>query len=339
MVFNWKEQVNKCLEANELIFSFNASAMEKEYLRILVAKRMSELGKTDLEIEEWLESYDPEYPTYCLDLYSTYGVLTVSKKVKWPKDRDWTFYITDGELNFINGLDCSLDEKKFLLGVISVAKIMKIKIGLPACNARTMGYAWYIVSGRKDYKQKYSREGEIVLETRKDVCKRVQRTFKKLKLNNIMATDSVTSRFKTSDGIHEKKKSNVILKADWIDYNATSGHKVEDIEEDVKKIADEFLKEKTKICTCCGKEFVCNSKTKRDICEDCWKIKENIRKNGKAPLREIVICTKCGKEFEKTGRTKRTLCEDCYKEFRKGIISKNAADYYEKKKKNSFIQE
>lgn len=313
MVFNWKEQVNKCLEANELIFSFNASAMEKEYLRILVAKRMSELGKTDLEIEEWLESYDPEYPTYCLDLYSTYGVLTVSKKVKWPKDRDWTFYITDGELNFINGLDCSLDEKKFLLGVISVAKIMKIKIGLPACNARTMGYAWYIVSGRKDYKQKYSREGEIVLETRKDVCKRVQKTFKKLKLNNIMATDSVTSRFKTSDGIHEKKKSNVILKADWIDYNATSGHKVEDIEEDVKKIADEFLKEKTKICTCCGKEFVCNSKTKRDICLDCWKKQENIRKHGEKKERVETFCTQCGKIFLKSSKTKRTLCDECYK--------------------------
>ena len=88
---------------------------------------------------------------------------------------------------------------------------------------------------------------------------------------------------------------------------------VENIEEDVKKIADEFLKENTKICSYCGKEFVYNSKTKRDICEDCWKTKENIRKHGEKKESVEISCTKCGKIFLKNSKTKRTLCDECYK--------------------------
>lgn len=313
MVFDWKEQVNKCLEANELIFSFNASAMEKNYLRILVAKKLSELGKTDLEIEKWFESYDLEYSTYCLDFYSNYGVLAVSKKVKWPKERNWCFYITDAELDFINKLDCSLDEKKFVLGIISVAKIMKIKIGLPTCSAKNRGYAWYIVSGYKDYRLKHSEDGKVLQETKRNVYGRVRKTFKRLVSERIIILEPVKSRFKLSDGVHEKIQTNVILKADWVDYKTTSGHKVENIEEDVKKIADEFLKENTKICSYCGKEFVYNPKTKRDICEDCWKTKENIRKHGEKKESVEMSCTKCGKIFLKNSKTKRTLCDECYK--------------------------
>lgn len=35
--------------------------------------------------------------------------------------------------------------------------------------------------------------------------------------------------------------------------------------------------EPTKVCPICGEEFVVNSKTKRDICLDCWRKKEALR--------------------------------------------------------------
>lgn len=321
MVIDWKKHIEACLAKGEFEEIFHQRARAYEYEHTLLTKRMLELGWEESQILRWFIEADSYLVTSIYDLEGDNGFLRKARHTKWPGESDYSIYVRQSEIDHIEGIRLGgqplmQDEKKFLFGMVAFGKVMMKKRRRPVLNPADKSYVWYCLTGEDEYTY-----GKQVGPRMREFIDRLKKVGEIQLIHR-----GITRRIYTGRRGGGSQTFGVdYLKCDWVEWT-TSGDDsdvvaIEDFEEDVKDVADSLFGKDIRICKQCGKEYEFNRKTKRDICEDCWKEKRNVGKNGKAPLKEIAICTKCGKEFEKTGRTKRTICLDCWKE--KENIRKN----------------
>lgn len=238
-----------------MTFSFNATAMEKQYQRLLIIKLMLEQKRDGDYILKWLTKHDKESSTYIDDIDQ---MLVSAKKVRWPKEKDYTFRITKEEIVYIDTLKYSKELKSYLLGLIAMAKIMKIKKGLPTCNPRDRGYAWYIATGLTNYSEGEQKKHQLY------------EFFHELTQKDIIKVQSFTKKVKRNDQYHTIDVTNIILKAKWVDFDAKKGYKVKNIEKDIKRICKKYLTDDQSVCPKCGKLFVKSPKAKTELCSECY---------------------------------------------------------------------
>lgn len=313
MVIDWKKHVEKCLESGKLEDIFHQRVRAYEYEHTLLTKRMMELGWEEKEILQWFLDAESYLVTSIYDLEGEKGFLRKARHTKWPGESDYSVYVRQCEIDHINsivldGKELMQEEKKFLFGMIVFGKAMFKKRRRPVLNPADKSYVWYCLTGEDEYTY-----GKEVGPRMRDFINRLKKA-KEIQLPH----RGITRRIYTGRRGGGSQTFGVdYLKCDWVEWNTQGNDSdviaIEDFEEDLKDIADELFGKNEKFCKQCGKKFEFNRKTKRDICEDCWKEKENIRKHGAVPAKEIAICTTCGKEFEKTGRTQRTICLECWK--------------------------
>ena len=255
MVFDWQQHITRCVNGNKMVFSFNATAMEKQYQRLLVMKMMQERGRSKEYITNWLVKHDKESTVYISDIDH---MLVTAEKIPWPTKKNYVFYITKNEIQYINALEYSKEQKAYLLGLVAMAKIMKIKKGLPTCNPRDRGYAWYIATGLTNYSTGSQKKHQLYV------------LFHDLIHKNIIRVKSFIKKVKRNDQYHTFEITNIILKADWVDFEATKGYKVRNIEKDIRRICDKYLVETNKKCSLCGKDFKKTPQSKTELCPECY---------------------------------------------------------------------
>lgn len=314
MVIDWKKHVEACLAKGKFEEIFHQRARGYEYEHTLLTKRMLELGWEESQILEWFIEADSYLVTSIYDLEGDNGFLRKARHTKWPGESDYSIYVRQSEIDHIDrvrleGKPLIQEEKKFLFGMIAFGKAMMKKRRRPVLNPADKSYIWYCLTGEDEYTY-----GKQVGPRMRDFIERLKKAGEIQLIHR-----GITRRIYTGRRGGGSQTFGVdYLKCDWVEWTTRGDDSdviaIEDFEKDIKEIADSLFEKDIRVCKCCSKEYEFNRKTKRDICEDCWKEQENIRKHGKAPLKEIANCAKCGKEFVKTGRTKRTICLDCWKE-------------------------
>ena len=335
MVIDWKKHIESCLVAGEIEDVFHKRARAYEYEHTLLTKRMLEMGWEESQILQWFIEADSYLVTSIYDLEGENGFLRKARHTKWPGETDYSIYVRQCEVDHINemkldGVPLIQEEKKYLFGMIAFGKVMLKKRRRPVLNPADKSYVWYCLTGEDEYSF-----GRTVGPRMRTFIERLKKA-KEIQLLHRGVTRRI---FTGKKGGGSLTFGVDYLKCDWVEWD-TSGNDsdviaIEDFEEDLKDVADSLFGEDIKICKQCGKEFVFNRKTKRDICLDCWKKNENVRKHGKYVGESGAVCPQCGKEFIKTGRTKRIVCEECYREYRNSQKRVSKRGRQEKAGKNS----
>lgn len=318
MVIDWKKHINQCIKKTELLPIFHGGRMAKRFQLTLVVKKLDEMGWSNQKIFNWLV-FAGCATVYCIDDVDT--LVTKARKRKWPAEHVFKVYITMNEIKHINKLDTSIENKSFLLAAIAFAKMMNIKRKNPSFNAQERSYIYFIATGKDEYNIARRRE-PYISKFIHNLCAEKQ-----------IHVESKVTRFKVYTGRRGgavREIRNTVLRADWVDWNAKEGYPIVNLETDVKLMCDRAFTPQTRICSICSKQFEVSAKTKRMICEDCYK-KELTKKQASREKRvnhdhnsthahgnrtkgnQVLVCSKCGKEFTASGKCKRTLCDDCFR--------------------------
>lgn len=257
MVVDWYAHIKRCIDNTELIYGFHAGSVEKNYQRRLMAKLFKTEGKSNAWIANWfcLAGYEIDELGVEMLLFEGYG------KVHLPKKHKFNVYITMNEINYIKALNFPGDVKKFLLAMVAYGKMMSIRTKKPDCKRKVRAYLYYIATHKDDYNKGAHRREYF------------EKYILQMTKQKIFASCDGSTTIKQYTGNRGGKKvviPHIIIKADWIEWNATEGYLIQDLDRDVKLLCDQAIPRDGKICEKCGKFFFINSKSKKSVCDRCY---------------------------------------------------------------------
>lgn len=248
--------------------------MEKRLQQTYITKKLLESGKNYAEIKNWFQNVKTDTP-----VINIAELIINAQRIKWPKRKDYRVWITTKELQYIDSLPYDKEFKSFIVGMIYVAKLMKIKKGCSAFNTRDRSYAYFLSTGEDNY--------NIGKQRRFYINKMIHQAVK----DKIFTFVPVTSRFRKKDNeYYTKTVVNVTLVADWINWDKQIGHVIECPEVEIQKLISQYVHNLTKTCSKCGKKFVPSKKSKTVLCPACYKAhrKAQINDNAKSYYRKKV---------------------------------------------------
>lgn len=262
------------------------------------------MGYTDVQIANWMILADSDL---IHDADDVHDFKLMYKKLIVPKKHDFKVYITNEEIEYINKIKTTKENKGYLLAFVCYLKLMKVRTKRPVLKALQSAYIYYLAFGTDDYwRGKYRKRW--IEPFMRDLWNKKTLT----RDNKPTRYTKYTKRGPVKENIYDSK-----INAKWIDWEATEGYCIENPEVDVKMLVEQMLKTPEKVCSNCGRLFEVTPRTKTDLCPECWSRERNIKKHGEGIPDKEAICSECGKTFIKTAKTQRTMCEDCYKKYRK----------------------
>lgn len=271
MVINWEANLQKCFDQKKIVPTFHASAIEKHIQKVYLTQMMLKKRMSHEEIHEW-------YKTALGDVYDSGYVnrlILSAARTRRPRQRDYKIYITQEEIKYINSLPYDKEFRAYLLSLVCFCKFMLIKKGIATVRARDKSYIYYLSSGEDNYSVGKQRHAHIESQYR-DCLKSKNLTLK-----------TIGSTFKASWG-GNVSRTNIVIQAKWIDWNATEGILVDNPDTQMPLICKKYIKEDKCVCSECGKTYTRSSKAKTTLCSKCYEKqrKLNVRNNVRR-LREI----------------------------------------------------
>lgn len=262
MVVDWKEHTALCIKSNTIIPIFHASALEQRLQLTFITKRLLEDGMGYSEIKEWFNNVE------CSKTIVNVPELVLNaKKIPWPRHKDCRVWITDKEIKHINDLPYDREFKIFVVAMVYVAKLMKIKKGCAAFNTRDRSYAYYLATGEDNY--------NVGKQRRVFINKNIRQAVR----DKEITFTPVTTRIKRKhSNYYTKTVVNIVLSADWIQWDAKKGSVVVNPEVELPKMCKKCIKDTRDVCPMCGKKYVRATKSKTDLCPECYKAKRRAYK-------------------------------------------------------------
>lgn len=248
MVLDWRADAEACLRDGRLIPIFHASPLEKRLQQTYVAKLIVERGGGYGDVKAFFDRAGCQVP----DLPE---MASNALAVQWPKERDLTVWVTDAELAAISSSPFPLEFRRFAVAMLCVAKVMRLKKGCPTVNVRDRSYAYHLAFGGDDYSVG-RRRGRAVSAW----------IAKAMSMGLISITPQL-SRIRRGKGY--VKVYNAVLSADWIEWDASDGFRVSDMESDVAALCSS-VRSGSAECPVCGARFEPSPKAKTTLCPACW---------------------------------------------------------------------
>lgn len=281
MVIDWKKHIDECIRYTKVIPTFHASAVEQQYQQLLIIKKLLSMHYEPVQILNWFLLAEDNCQK---DLDEVERLVKLSKRRRAPKSHEFKVFITAKEIEHIKKLKATKDCKSFLLSTIAYCKMMQIKKKKATFNLRERSYIYYLATGKDNYNIGAQRHTYITkfiasLERAKEIKIDVKHT----KYKNHSAAGHII-----------KSITNVVFNAKWVDWNATSGYELTDLETQMKSLCDLCFEDDTLTCPQCGNEFIKTSKMKRVICAACYE--ESLRKK-KALYARKIRKSSCQKEL------------------------------------------
>lgn len=294
MVVDWYSHIERCIKDTQLYYGFHASSAEQLYTHKLLVKTLSNMGYTTQAIVNWYLLAGE-----CKDEYDVEDLLEQSKKMMLPTKHTFRVWITKHEIEYIDHLDVMRDVKCYLLAMVCYCKMMKIRTKKPECKTRAYSYLYYLGTGKDDFSANKSQY--------------MQKEMRKLQKQGVYKPDqnpTTVKKYGSGRGAKKEVIEHNIIKASWIDWEAINGYEVTNLDTQVLDLCNRAFGPDTKYCAKCGSVFLITTKTKRRLCDECYK------ESHKKPV-QYVECPQCCTIFGTTGQTKRKLCLNCYNEQRK----------------------
>lgn len=257
MVIDWKRQIDRCIEEKRVIPIFHGGRQAISYEHILIIKRLSGAGYSDSQILEWMREAGSEL------IHDEWSLEALKKDVaawKMPKEHDFTIYVTQAELDYIEALDATKEQKTYLLSYICFLKLMTCKTKRAVLKDHQEAFIYWLAFGSDDYRAGKHRSQSIEPFMKRLVAK------KALTLKSQLVT---YTRY-TEHGPVKEMISCVVVKVPWAVMKASEGIKITVPEKEIGELAAKSFSEDAKICKCCGTPFPCTGYTRRNLCEACY---------------------------------------------------------------------
>ena len=263
LVINWKEQIQSCIDQTTVIPIFHAMPVEQKLEEILITKKLLEMKYEAEQILAWFQLAEQDCQKSMFDVYT---LIELAKKRRWPKSHNFTIFITKDEIEHIKDLNATKECKSFLLATVAFGKMMNIKRKKPTFNLRERSYIYYLATGRDDYNVGAHRAAFI-----QDFISQLV-SMSEIKLKIVHTSISV---YTGKRGGAKKKLTDLVLNASWINYKAFAGYEItsKSLESEIKRLCDLAFSDDVRKCECCGKEFDITSRTRRTLCDECYKEK------------------------------------------------------------------
>lgn len=302
MVIDWKRQIDECIRQNRIMPIFNGRPSAYAYEHLLIVKRLVEKGYDDSQILNWMTVAGSDLVISVEAVEDLRRTVMIRKN--WPKEHDFTIYVTKGELDYIEALEATKEQKSYLLAYVCYLKLMRCRTKRNVLKPRQEAFIYYLAFGDDNYKHG------------KDRRRFIQPFMRKLFGRKVLTYASKTVRYTryAETGPLFEEISYTGVNAKWVDWDAKEGEgciRIDNPEFEIKDLASRAFSENIRICECCGKEFPYDGYTKRNICEDCWLKQEELRKHGPRKEAKTMICECCGKTFVKDVKSHKRICDDC----------------------------
>ena len=247
MIFDYKTNAKKILET-EQYSQGDRFEVKKEYLQeIWLIAYLIDEGKSKDEIRKvWdkiphikyfvEEAFDhKELDGYFESLYLK-GEETRKRKA-FKKDGTRVKYIYQEEIDAINKISRSIDFRKYLFMLLGVYKYYMALQGYCYLNADVRAFAFEAANAPKTY----GAYCDVLIKHNQE--------------SGLPITSQVIQQFHVSKLSFARYQGKIAFT--YSDPNELKNHL-------------DVIEEPKAICKVCGKEFVVNNKTKRDMCEECY---------------------------------------------------------------------
>lgn len=266
MILDWHEYAIQCIKKNKILPIFHGTVNEKNYGKIYLLKYLLDCGYSKDKIINWFKEAGGSEIEFFIDDLDDYirkanNISTI--------ERQYSIYITDQELEYIDNLDFTKEYKSFLLGMIVVAKFMFYKKKCPSCNPKERSYAYFLGTGKDKYNSGTTEK------------ERLQQFIYNLQKNKIIQLQVISKYVQDFRTKKHKQVSNIVLGGNWIDFKAQKGHLIKNLEKDTKKLCNTKLHNKKMICSQCKRVFYVSNKNKTTLCPRCYNKSRNIYKRLK----------------------------------------------------------
>lgn len=267
MVINWEANLQKCLAQKKIVPTFHASTVEKHIQKVYLTQLMMQKRMKHDEIHKWYkvalgDTYDSGYVN---------RLIISATRTRRPLQHDYTIYITQGEIDYINNLPYDREFRMYLLSLVCFCKFMQIKKGIATVRACDKSYVYYLSSGKDNYSVGKQRRSHI------------EKQYRDCLKSKILTLRAIRSRFKASWG-GNVSRTNIVILAKWIDWEAKDGILINNPEQQMPLICKKYIKKDKNVCSECGKIYTRNSKSKTTLCPKCYekhrkdKVNENAKK-------------------------------------------------------------
>lgn len=265
MVIDWRQQIEECVRYTKVIPTFHASMVEQHYQQILIVKKLLSMKYSSAQILTWFMLAEENCSKTIEDIEV---LIKASKHRRWPKNHNFKIYITAKEIEYIQKLKTSKECKSFLLATVAYAKMMNIRKKKATFNLRERAYIYYLATGKDNYNvgaQRHTYIKKFIMEMEKK---------REIKI------DIKQTRYKdhSNSGHIIKNITNVVFNAKWVDWDATEGYELTDLDIQMKILCDQCFENDILICPNCGKEFLKTNQTQRLLCSSCQKDKTLMKK-------------------------------------------------------------
>ncbi len=257
MVIDWKRQIDQCIEQGRVMPIFHGGRRGISYEHALIIKRLLKDGYDDAQILDWMRKAGSELVTddYSLDeMKRAMGLLTA------PKEHDFTIYVTQAELDYIEALDATKEQKTYLLSYLCFLKLMTRRTKRAILKDHQEAFIYWLAFGSDDYRAGKHRSQALDPFMKRLVAKKAL----------TLKTTIVTFCRYTDHGPVKEPMACVIAKLPWADMEASEGIRITIPEKEIGELAAKSFSEDTRVCECCGKSFPCTGYTRRNLCEVCY---------------------------------------------------------------------
>ncbi len=258
MVIDWNKQIDECIRNTKIMPIFNGKPASYMYEHRLIIKRLEDMGYSDVQIANWMilaESnivFDVDNVKF---IKKHYGRLAV------PKKHDFRVFITADEIQYIDSMKASLENKSYLLALVCYLKLMKVRAKRPVLKPGQSAYIYYLAFGTDDYWNGKAR-GRWISKFIRHLC-----------AEKIIEEDSRPTRYvrHTSKGPVKVSICDIKVTAKWVQWNAAEGYCIQNPEVDIRLLVGNAFKGMFKECTNCGASFEVTPYTKTTLCPECQK--------------------------------------------------------------------
>lgn len=297
MLRNWKNLSEESYESNNLKKLFHASSIEQHLQKIFLLKYCLEkeneiCKKNDVNVEEIdyttlekraIKKFESIVKENELEKEEIDLLLREAKKRNWPKVKNnVVIFITRKEIEFINRINATREFKLFILGLVIYGKFMRKQKGLINITSRDKSYIYYLMTQEDDYNVGKQRGRYLTSFFSKPGVNHGIKFFP----HQVVVKGKFGTSINTLIG----------FKADWIEWDADEGYCIVDLDRDSYKLG-ELITDWIVECPVCGNEFIKTTKSKTDLCGDCYTRER--RKNKTLSEKNRRKNKGCGQETQK----------------------------------------